>query len=650
MTTIPASQLVNVTPEVLSAGGAQLELVGFCLTTNYRVPIGTYQSFAPGGSSNPNQYVAAYFGQASHQANLATVYFNGYSTRTQSPAAMLFAQFPAAAVPAYLQSGNVNGLGLAAIQALSGSLTVVMDGYTHTASAINLSGATSYSAAAALIQTGLNATLPTECSFTGSIAAENCSFTGFISGNVLTVTGNVTGFIAPGTFITGAASGTQITNQLSGTTGGDGMYAVNIAQALLSTSLTGSYGLLTAGTPSSGTLSIGQEIVGASVTAGMQIWALGTGQGLAGTYYVSPSDTVASENMTTQAAPVTVSYDSVSGSFFIFSGITGVASTSAFATGTLATPLLLTSASGAILSQGSPAQTPATFMTNLTNETQNWATFFLDFDPDYGNGNAQKLLFSAWVNSSDDAYAFVCWDNDITPTESANATNSMGQILKTNNSSGTILIYTPADLYHASFVSGMIASINTNATNGRITLMGKGQAGLVAGVTNGQIAQNLLANGYSYYGAYATRAGNFILYNNGGVTGPYQWADSYVNNIWLNAGFQQNGMTLLTTVNSIPYDQPGYNMIEQALMPTIQAGLNFGAFAPGVTLSQTQILAVNEATGVNAAPTLSAQGWYLQVQPASPTTREARQSPTILFYYCDPGSVQILNLTSILVQ
>ena len=43
---IPASQLVNVIPSVLPAGGNALDLIGLILTTDVRVPIGTVQRFA----------------------------------------------------------------------------------------------------------------------------------------------------------------------------------------------------------------------------------------------------------------------------------------------------------------------------------------------------------------------------------------------------------------------------------------------------------------------------------------------------------------------------------------------------------------------------------------------------------------------------
>ena len=54
----------------------------------------------------------------------------------------------------------------------------------------------------------------------------------------------------------------------------------------------------TSGVPTSGTWAVGQTLSGSGVTAGTTITALGTGTGGAGTYTVTPSQTVASETIT----------------------------------------------------------------------------------------------------------------------------------------------------------------------------------------------------------------------------------------------------------------------------------------------------------------------------------------------------------------
>jgi hypothetical protein len=644
MTTIPASAIVQVLPNVLTAGGNALQLSAVMLTQSNRVPQGAVQGF-PSSLAVQN-----FFGAASAEAARAAIYFLGYDGSTAKPGNLFFTNFPAGGAAAYLKSGNVQGLGLAALQALSGSLTVVVDGVARAAASIVLSGATSFTAAATLIATGLNGTPTTVATVTGSIAAATAiSCTASITGNVMNVTAVSAGTLVPGAILTGTGvtAGTQITSQLSGTTGGIGTYAVQTAQNVVSTTIGGTYGTFTVTAVASGTLSVGQTISGGTTSAGTQITALGTGAGLTGTYYVSPSQVVTSGTITATATPVTCTFDSTSGSFLVTSGILGAPSTVAFATGTLAAGILMTSATGAVLSQGAAATLPGSFMNQVIQVTQNWATFMTVFDPDNGSGNAQKQLFAAWVNSTNSRYAYVCWDTDITPTVSAPATASLGYLLQQSNSGGTILVWNATDTLKAAFICGMIASIDFTAINGRITLMGKHQQGLVADVTTQAISANLDANGYNYYGAYATASQQFVFLNKGVISGQFVWADSYVNQIWLNNALQQALMTLLTQITSIPYTTAGYNLIAAACSDPINAGLTFGAFRAGVPLSALQAANVNNAAGIIIAPTLSAQGYYLQVLAASPQVRSARTSPPINFWYMDGQSVQQISLNSV---
>jgi hypothetical protein len=661
MPTISADAIVNVTPNVISAGGSALDMVGLVLSTSGRVPTGTVSPFPSSAA------VSSFFGASSNEAALAAIYFNGFDNSNKLPGSILFAQFPIAGVPAYLRGGNISGLSLAALQGLSGSLTVVIDGYTHTAASINLSAATSFSAAAALIQTGLTASEPTASVTTAALAPTTASVTGSIAEDILTVTAVSSGVLVPGGTITGTgiSAGTQIVDQLSGTTGGTGTYAVSILQTVASTTISETYATLTVSAVSSGTVSAGQTVTGAGVTPGSLVTALGTGTGLTGTYIVSPTQTVASEAITLTATGLTVTFDSVSGAFVITSGITGAASTAAFATGTLAIPLLLTQATGATLSQGSAPQTATTFMNAIAATTQNWATFMLAFDPDGGSGNTQKLAFAQWAGLQGSRYAYIAWDTDASPATMLPAPNSLAQLISAAQLDGTSVIWTPTTSLNpipgtiAAFVCGAIASIDFTQLNGRVTLAFRSQPGLFADVTNGTIAFNLggaplvpgsFGNGYNYYGVYATANENDVFLNRGFVSGKFQWLDSFVNQIWLNNAFQLALLRLLIEVKSIPYNAVGKGLIEAALADPILAGLNFGAFRAGVTLSQAQIAEVNNAAGFNIATTLSNRGWYLLIQDASPQVRQARGSMPITFFYMDGQSVQAISLTSTLVQ
>jgi hypothetical protein len=406
--------------------------------------------------------------------------------------------------------------------------------------------------------------------------------------------------------------------------------------------------VLTVSAMSTGTINVGDEVRGVGVSAGTLINSFASGSGGTGTYNISLSQTVGSSALTTNKP--TVSYDSVARAFFITSSTAGVSSTIGYASGAMAAPLGLTLATGATLSPGSVAATPVAFMTNISNISQNWATFTTAFDPDV-SGNANKQLFASWVNGSGNRYMYVAWDTDASPTTTTNATASLGKILLNANSSGTIPLYSPAQGPNlAAFVLGIGASIDFTETNGRVTYKFREQTGIVPDVTSQTVYTNLVANGYSSYAIFATSNDEFIFLADGAVTGPFLWADSYINQIWLNNQFQLALMVLLVNAKSIPYNQAGYGLIRAALMDVINQGLNFGAFRPGVALSQAQIAEVNNAAGKQIDNTLSTQGWYLQVKDASPQVRAARGSPPCTFWYMDGQSVQRINLASVEVQ
>lgn len=646
MSTIPASAIVNVLPNVINAGGNALVLNGMMLTqTPLRVPSMTVQPFATAAA------VGAYFGLTSNEYAKALSYFNSYQFSTQIPGNLFIVAYPQNDLAAWIQSGPINTLTVAQVAAITGSLNLTIDGYVRTIPSLNLSAATSYTAAATVLQTALNASLPTEATFTTANIAQSSTtnFNGTISDDVLTVSGTVTGTIQVGGIISGVgvSAGTQITNQLSGPTGGVGTYSVSIMQNVPSTTISETYGVLTVTTIATGTVSPGQTLAGGTTAAGTIVTAYGSGTGLNGTYIVNLTQTVSSVT-SAMATPVSVSFDSISGSFYIVSGALGAAGGAQFATGTAAASLFLTAPTGAILSQGQNSLTPQAFMTGLTQLTQNWATFFLATDPDNGLGNAQKLAFAAWTSSMNNRYGFICWDTDITATQTVPATTSLGYLINTIfNYSGTTLIYDPNNLGHAAFISGYGASLNFQAINGRTTAAFRDQSSIQASVTNQQVAANLLSNGYNFVGAYATANQGFIFFYNGSVSGPFLWLDSYLNQIFMNAEFQLDLMELLTNVNSIPYNAAGYAMIENALIGTIQQMISFGAIRTGVNLSQNEIITVNNQAGFAIDSIITNQGWYMQVQPASPQVRQARTSPVCFFWYADGQSVQQITLNSI---
>ena len=565
MNSIPASALVNVVPGVVSAGGSPLSLNAVFLTSDPSVPIGAVQSF-------PNAVsVANWFGASSAEAALAAVYFNGYQGATQVPGVLWFAQYNTAAVSAYLRGGTVAGLTLAALQALSGTFIVSVDGRTVTSAAINLASASSFSAAAGLIQTGLQT------------AGGIFSGTGSITSNVLTVT------------------------------------AV-----------------------ASGALHVGDVITGTGVTAGCMIASFGTGTGGTGTYNVTATANVASEAITAGSL-ATCTYDSLRQAFVISSPTTGATSTIAYPTGgTLSAQINLTLSNGAVLSQGAAIAVPATLMNGIAAVTQNWATFMTVAEPVL----ATKMQFANWVTTQNQRYCYVCADSDPTPAGGA-APGSFGVL--TANFNGVVPIYDSTGKI-AAFFCGATAAINFSQPNGRISYAYKGQLGLSPTVTDATTAANLALNNYNFYGAYATANQIFEMYQDGSISGTWQWADPYINQIWFNAQLQLAIMEFMTQISSVPYNQYGYNLLRASMLSVILDFGKFGGYRQGVALSAAQRAEVNNAAGINIADTLQNAGWYLQILDPGATIRSQRGSPNMTLWYVDGGAIQKINLDSIDVQ
>jgi hypothetical protein len=574
---IPASELVNVIPGVLSPGGNPLSLNGVFLTNSPRIPMGVVQAFVSVDA------VGDFFGPTSIEAELAAKYFAGFTGSSSLPSVLYFAQYNEAAVGAYLRSGSFQGTTLAQLQALSGTLIVVIDGATITTPNIDLSTATSFTNAAALIQAGLQ-----------SVGSK---------------------FVGVGTISDGAGGAGNILN-------------------------------ITAVT--SGSLKIGDIVAGGVSPAA--ITALGTGTGGIGTYTVGgAAQDFDPGGALTVASTATASYDAQLGRFLITSPTTGTGSTIGYATGTLSTGIKFTAATGAQLSQGAAAATPAAFMPTVTIATQNWATFMTTFEPDTDT----KIEFAEWVQTTNQRFAYVAWDSDLTPLAGP-APASFGALCVAAEYNGIWPQWEPADDNgngrKAAFICGTVASIDFDQTNGRINFAYKGQAGLIADVTDATTYNNLIANGYNAYCAFATANDRFVNTQPGSTPGVWRWFDPYVNQIWLNSELQLALISLLTQVNSIPYNAEGYNLLRSACNDPIQRALTAAVIQSGVTLSNSQRAQVNTAAGLPIADAIQNNGYYLQILDASPEVRAARESPPMTLWYTDGGSIRNIELSSIDVQ
>lgn len=336
----------------------------------------------------------------------------------------------------------------------------------------------------------------------------------------------------------------------------------------------------------------------------------------------------------------TVTWDAVKSVFILTSPTTGMSSTMTEATGTLSTGLKLTSATGMLLSQGDTADTPATAMDLVKSKTQNWVTFATIFEP----VTADKTAFAVWTSSQNSRYAYIAWDSDAQAIVNG-STTAFGVLAKAAAYDGVVPVYNTAAL--AVFAQSIVASIDFSRLNARLTSAFKSQSGFTPTMTDEQSAANALANGYSFYGAYATANSQFNFFYNGQTTGKWKWLDTFVNQVYMNSQFQLALMSLLTSVGSIPYNEDGYSLIRAAMADPIAAALQFGGIRKGVTLSASQKAQVNQSAGVDAATIIQQTGYYLQVLDPGAQVRGLRGTPVINFWYTDGGAVQKISLASI---
>lgn len=491
---ISASQLAQANPSVLSAAGNNAALTALLLSQSSTTPINTALSFPSADA------VGLYYGYQSTEYQFALDYFGGINNALALPASMLVMQYPATAQGAWLQSGSLKGMTLAQLQALSGTLTITVDGTANTSATINLSSATSFSNAASVILAG----------------------------------------------------------------------------------------------------------------------------------FTSPTFTCA--------------WNSQLNAFVFTSNVTGKTQTITYATGTLAAPLLLTSAGGAVLSQGANAATPTTFMPTVLATTTQWATFTTAWQPVL----ADMVAFAQWNGAQNEEYTYVQYDTDPNLYSSSNFGLSAAGEIYAAGYEGTVPVY--GDITTASIVCAWAACLNYSQRNGRTDLAGVSSPSVQPSVTDSTIAAQLVANKVNFYGDYSNKGQQFQAFEPGAVTGRFLWADSYVNQIKLNDDLQADQLNLLTTVRSIPYNAAGNALIESAYADTIQAHLNFGTIRTGVKLSASQIQQLYNNIGADVSQQIQTQGYYLHIGPNTAAMRVARTSPPITLYYTDGGDVQSLTINSVEIQ
>lgn len=339
-----------------------------------------------------------------------------------------------------------------------------------------------------------------------------------------------------------------------------------------------------------------------------------------------------------------ITYDAQRGRFVLATTATGAAASVSAVTGTLATGVGLSTAAGAFLQPtGVDLDTAATAMARVTSASRKWGAFTTA----YAATLAQRTDLASWTSANlPNEFIYVAWDTDVAGLTTDNAASFGAQVFSVPYQ-GTIPVY--GTLQHAAGVLAWAAATNYDVVEGRNTLAFRTpSAGVPAAVSTLADANALLSNNYTYLGAYTSSADNdYTIYYNGALSGQFNWADTYLGQIWLRRTLQQALFEVLLAYNTLPYNTDGYNAIWQGAQDTIQQALANGVIRAGVTLSASQQAQINTQAGQTIADIVSTLGWYLQVRdPLTTSVRTERGSPVVNFWYSDGGSIQRISVSS----
>jgi len=320
--------------------------------------------------------------------------------------------------------------------------------------------------------------------------------------------------------------------------------------------------------------------------------------------------------------------------FVITSATTGATSTITYASGTVAEVMGLTSGT---LSQGSASKTLTETMEACVNSNSN----FWSFMPVFDETENEALELAQWCNSKDVRFMYALVDKTsagLTPNNQACLAYQVADYY------GVCPIYNTKEL--GAMAMGVGAAIDPTQLNGRKTWAYKQQNGLAFTVNDETQAQVLLANGYNFYGDYATASNQFKLFQNGQISGLAKWIDTYYGQIYIRDGLQNAWINALMMNNTVPYNQSGYGILRAAAMDIINSATNAGFIRQGVKLSESQKATVQSEAGLDISGALETQGWYLQILDPTTQVRAERGTPVVNFWYMDGGSVQLIQGTS----
>ncbi|WP_414499435.1 DUF3383 domain-containing protein [Zymobacter sp. IVIA_12111.31 C1] len=148
---IPMSNIISMLPGVIAAAGNALNLNGVFLTQSTKVPARTAPYF---GSADA---VGDYFGYDADEYAAAVAYFTADDNKQAVPGRVYFFHYATASTAASLSSGSLADMTVDKLKEVNGFISVLVDGTEKRVENLDLSAATSFINAAALLSDALKA-------------------------------------------------------------------------------------------------------------------------------------------------------------------------------------------------------------------------------------------------------------------------------------------------------------------------------------------------------------------------------------------------------------------------------------------------------------------------------------------------------------
>lgn len=341
---------------------------------------------------------------------------------------------------------------------------------------------------------------------------------------------------------------------------------------------------------------------------------------------------------------VTITYSSVNNTYTLTSASVGEEASVTQPTGTVADVLGLSDET-AVISAGAKVMTATDTMAEITDKFQNFVTFTTLDEP----SDADAMLLAKWATAQYNAgtmYMFVCWDSSKANLD-ALSTTVISELLQEEEVTATCVCYPDAE--KAAFIMGTAASIAWDQRQGTLTFKFKAQSGVSADIQETAQATALDAHKVNYMGNWATRNDNFVFLAEGRILGEWDWIDTYLGACWLCNAAQVKLMVMFTEARRIPYTEVGYAQVRANIRDIMERAIFNGVVDAGVRLDNGVKSQLTTELGADYSEEIYNNGYYLQIEDATPAIRQARTTPSCNLVYTYGGAIHKLVLPAIAV-